>query len=102
VVIGNDRDQPTLGVPAGQRVEFSLTSRDVIHSFWIPFERFKRDAFPDRVNRFDLVFDDPGGHDGICAEFCGLRHTGMRFRVLVLSEPDFRRWLATQGTEGGP
>jgi cytochrome c oxidase subunit II len=95
-VIGDSNHEPVLGVPAGRRVSFALTSRDVIHAFWIPSERFKRDAFPDRTNRFDLVFDQPGGHEGVCAEFCGLRHTNMRFRVLVLGSGDFRRWLAVQ------
>ncbi len=101
-VIGNSNDEPVLGVPAGRTIAFSLTSRDVIHAFWIPSERFKRDAFPDRVNRFDLVFDQPGGHAGECAEFCGLLHSDMRFRVLVLGEGDFERWLAVQRQNGNP
>lgn len=96
-VIGDSNDEPVLGVPAGRTISFSLTSRDVIHAFWIPSERFKRDAFPERVNHFDLVFEQPGGHAGECAEFCGLRHSDMRFQVLVLGEGDFRRWIAVQG-----
>jgi cytochrome c oxidase subunit 2 len=95
-VIGDSNHEPVFGVPAGREISFAITSRDVIHAFWIPSERFKRDAFPDRVNHFDLVFAQPGGHEGECAEFCGLRHTNMRFRVLVLGEADFNRWLAVQ------
>ncbi len=95
-VIGDSNHEPVLGVPSGREISFAITSRDVIHAFWIPSERFKRDAFPDRVNHFDLVFDQPGGHQGECAEFCGLRHTNMRFRVLVLGGSDFQRWLAVQ------
>jgi cytochrome c oxidase subunit II len=104
-VIGNSNQEPVLGVPANRQVSFAITSRDVIHSFWIPSERFKRDAFPGRVNHFDLVFDQPGGHAGECAEFCGLRHSDMRFRVLVLGQGDFERWLAVQrqrAAAGGP
>jgi cytochrome c oxidase subunit 2 len=101
-VIGDSNHEPVLGVPAGREISFAITSRDVIHAFWVPSERFKRDAFPDRVNRFDLVFDQPGGHAGECAEFCGLRHTDMLFRVLVLGEADFNRWLAVQRSNQPP
>lgn len=100
-VIGNSVDPPTLALPADQTTEVSLTSRDVIHSFWIPDARFKRDAIPGRDNRFDLVFDedDAGEHEGVCAEFCGLRHSRMGFDVLVLSGAGFERWLGAQRTE---
>jgi cytochrome c oxidase subunit 2 len=83
-VIGTSDDPPVLRVPAGKVVEFTLTSRDVIHSFWIPSERFKRDAFPEKTTRFDLVFDEPGLHVGHCAEFCGLEHADMDFAVRVV------------------
>jgi len=66
----------------------------VIHSFWVPEERFKRDAIPGRVNRFDIDFERPGSEEGLCAEFCGLEHSKMGFEVFVLSPPSYQRWLA--------
>jgi cytochrome c oxidase subunit II len=93
-VIGNATRPPTFAVPAGEPVHFSLRSRDVIHAFWVPAERFKRDAIPGRVNEFDLVFEGTGGEEGVCAEFCGLEHSKMGFDVYVLSEKSYRRWLA--------
>ncbi len=93
-LLGNDRSPPTLAVPTGTTVRFQLTSRDVIHSFWIPAERFKRDAFPHRTTRFDLVFDSAGSNAGRCAEFCGLHHADMTFDVLSLSPRRFDQWLA--------
>ena len=93
VVVGNDRTLPVLVVPAGERVLFTLTSRDVIHAFWVPDVRFKRDAFPGRTTRFDLVFERPGALPGACAEFCGLRHADMRFGVRVLARRDFDAWV---------
>jgi cytochrome c oxidase subunit II len=93
VVVGNDRTLPVLVVPAGERVRFRLTSRDVIHAFWVPALRFKRDAFPRRETRFDLVFREPGSLPGSCAEFCGLRHADMRFGVRVVSRGEFESWL---------
>ncbi|HVY97546.1 MAG TPA: cytochrome c oxidase subunit II [Solirubrobacterales bacterium] len=93
-VVGNSNRQPTFAVPGDRPVSFALRSSDVIHSFWIPGQRFKRSAIPGRVNRFDLTFETPGHEEGLCAEFCGLRHSGMRFDVWVLSDASYERWLS--------
>lgn len=93
-VIGNSNSPPTFAVPVGRPVHFSLTSTDVIHAFWIPEERFKRDAIPGRTNEFDLEFDTPGREEGLCSEFCGLRHSGMHFEVSILPNESYERWLA--------
>jgi len=85
---------PVLTVPAGQVVEFVLRSRDVVHSMWIPDQRFKRYAYPDRTNRFDLTFGRLGTEIGLCAQFCGIDHDQMRFTVHVVSPDDFARWMA--------
>jgi cytochrome c oxidase subunit II len=95
-IVGNDDEQPTFAVPGDRTVSFALRSRDVIHSFWILGERFKRSAIPGRVNHFDLRFESNGHEEGLCAEFCGLRHSGMRFAVWVLSAASYERWLAAQ------
>jgi cytochrome c oxidase subunit 2 len=94
---GNDRQRPTLIVPTATTLRFTATSRDVIHSFWIPRERFKRDAFPGRTTTFDLVFDRPGRFSGRCAEFCGLRHGDMEFDVLAVPAARFERELFRAG-----
>ena len=93
-VTGNSDAPPTFAVPTDRTVRFTLTSRAVIHAFWIPDQRFKRDAFPNRTTQFDLDFDHLGMNGGVCAEFCGLRHSQMSFNVLALSQPDFQSWLA--------
>lgn len=95
-IVGNSNHPPTVAVPGNRPVHFALTSSDVIHAFWIPEERFKRSAIPNRVNRFDLEFESSGHEEGLCAEFCGLRHSGMRFDVWVLSNGSYERWLAAQ------
>ena len=79
-VTGDDLHDPTLVVKAGRTIRFRIISRDVIHSFWIPSERFKRDAFPQRWTEFDLTFDRPGSYVGRCAEFCGLQHAAWASR----------------------
>jgi cytochrome c oxidase subunit II len=98
--ISGDTRPTTLVVPSDRTVRFALRSRDVIHAFWIPEVRFKRDAFPHRTTRFDLVFDKPGFYPGVCAEFCGLEHGQMRFSVEVRPPRDFDAWVASQQRVG--
>jgi cytochrome c oxidase subunit 2 len=98
-VVGDDRRPPTLVVPTDTTVRFNVESRDVIHAFWIPELRFKKDAFPDHVNSFDLVFDDEE-MVGRCAEFCGLAHGEMTFDVVAMSPIEFEDWVRTQRRAG--
>lgn len=93
-VVGTFGAPARLVVPADTTIRFTLTSRDVIHSLWIPEVRFKRDAFPRRTTQFDLSFPDEGRFTGRCAEFCGLRHADMLVFVDVRSPAAFRSWLS--------
>jgi cytochrome c oxidase subunit 2 len=93
-VLGRRDRLPVLVVPVDTLIRFTATSTDVIHSFWIPDVRFKRDAFPNKTTTFDLVFDHEGELLGHCAEFCGLRHANMDFVVRVVSSAEFQRWQA--------
>jgi len=70
-----------LHIPAGVPVDVLITSEDVIHSFWVPRLAGKMDAIPGRTNRARIQADEAGEYDGLCAEFCGLNHAGMRFSV---------------------
>ena len=98
--IGGDTRPTLLVVPSDTDVRFRMTSIDVIHSFWIPHVRFKRDAFPKRYTEFDLSFSGTGFHTaGRCAEFCGLKHDQMTFNVEVMSPADFRAWVARKRSE---
>jgi cytochrome c oxidase subunit II len=98
-VVGDDKRPPTLVVPLDTTVQFTLRSRDVIHAFWIPEVRFKRDAFPDRETTFDLSFDEQD-MTGRCAEFCGLAHGEMTFDVVAMGQDEFGEWLRTQRRAG--
>jgi cytochrome c oxidase subunit II len=101
---GTDARRPTLVVPAGRTVAFRLRSIDVIHAFWIPSRRFKRDATPGRPARFTLAFPRTGTwpNGGECSEYCGLHHWQMRFDVRVVTPTAFAAWLrARQGAATG-
>jgi cytochrome c oxidase subunit 2 len=94
--VGGSNRWPTLFVPVDRPIGFALSSIDVIHAFWIPDERFKRDAIPGKVNNFVLEFRKPGYEEGLCSEFCGLRHQNMRFNIRILPGKGYDRWLAAQ------
>jgi cytochrome c oxidase subunit 2 len=101
-VIGTDAEVPELVLPAAATVHFELTSIDVIHSFWITGFRYKRDLFPGQVQEFDVVIGDATGEfplTGVCAEFCGLDHTSMRFSVRVVTPDEFDRWVQERTQE---
>jgi cytochrome c oxidase subunit 2 len=81
-----------LTVPTGTEVHFTGTSNDVIHSFYVPGTRFKRDLFPGKNSSFDLLWARPGRYRGLCAEYCGLLHSHMDFVVDARTPDDFRAW----------
>jgi cytochrome c oxidase subunit II len=91
---------PTLYLPVNQRVEFVLTSRDVIHSFWVPQFLRKLDVIPGKVNRFQVVPTEIGTFQGKCAELCGAYHASMLFRVKVVSLADYKAHLGELRTKG--
>ncbi|WP_274630989.1 cytochrome c oxidase subunit II [Arvimicrobium flavum] len=85
-------------LPVGQRVEFSLESRDMIHSFWIPALGGKMDLIPGRTNRLSLLGTKAGVYRGQCAEFCGTSHALMAFAAIVMEPPEFEAWLDARST----
>jgi cytochrome c oxidase subunit 2 len=86
-------------IPADAPVNVDITSRDVIHSFWIPALNGKMDAVPGRQSPLTLEADEPGSYWGQCTEFCGLSHANMRMRVIALAPDDYDAWLDNQLTE---
>jgi cytochrome c oxidase subunit 2 len=83
-------------LPTERPVRILLESADVIHSFWVPALGGKRDIIPGHTNAITLVAHTPGVYFGQCAEFCGLSHANMRFRVFVETPEQFAAWSARQ------
>ena len=83
-------------IPVHRNVALSITSRDVIHSFWIPRLNGKKDAVPGRVQPLTLEANDTGEFYGQCTEFCGLSHANMRMRVIALPEDQYNAWVQNQ------
>jgi cytochrome c oxidase subunit 2 len=93
------RGTPTLVVPTGTRIDFTGTSRDVIHAFFIPERRFKMQLFQGDTSRWDLEWPTPTEQDGLageCTFYCGLYHARMRFLVRAVAPDRFRAWAASR------
>jgi cytochrome c oxidase subunit 2 len=93
-----------LVLPVDQTVGFEITSKDVIHSFWVPQWRMKQDAVQGITTRTTVKPTELGTFPVICTELCGLGHALMRSRAVVLSEADFNAWVEEQrrlAREGG-
>jgi cytochrome c oxidase subunit 2 len=85
-----------LVIPDKTNILLHITSRDVIHSFWIPRLNGKRDAVPGRDQTLRMQADQPGIYTGQCTEFCGLSHARMRMAAVSLDVGDFGTWVANQ------
>lgn len=81
-----------LYVPVGKPVRLFLTSRDVIHSFFVPAMRTKQDAVPGRMTVSWFEVKEPGTYQILCAEYCGLSHSRMRGRVIALPPQEYERF----------
>ena len=82
-----------LRLPIGSKVSFQITSKDVIHSFFIPNGRRKVDAIPGRITRMWMQFTKTGKWDIACAEMCGTHHYLMKASLTTLDEKDYNTWL---------
>ena len=88
---------PRLVVPTRTQVIFSGTSEDVIHAFYIPARRFKRQLYQGSTTTWDLTWPRPThGEAGECSFYCGLEHSSMRFAVDAVPREQFDAWLRRQ------
>ncbi len=93
-----------LVIPTGEPVRLQLTACsdslpgecNVIHSFWVPELAGKLDVVPGRDNATTIEADHPGTYLGQCAEYCGLSHANMRFRVIAKAPAEFAQWVREQ------
>jgi cytochrome c oxidase subunit II len=100
-VIGDHNHVPEMVVPVGVPIHIKLRSADVVHSFYVPRALFKRQAIPGTTNDFEMNFQRVGLYHGQCAQFCGVSHADMLFRIKVVSQDQFERFL-TSGRGGAP
>ena len=92
-VEGVEETLPVLYLPVDESVEFTLNSRDVIHSFWIPAFLYKLDVVPGRTNSFQVTPTQTGVYQGKCAELCGEYHASMLFNVHVVERAEYDDYI---------
>jgi cytochrome c oxidase subunit II len=98
----NGRTSPQLYVPVGRPVLVNLVSLDLLHGFFLPAFRVKRDVVPGMKNHAWFVADKPGSYDLFCSQYCGKGHSSMLTTVEALPETEFIAWLEGISTPAGP
>jgi cytochrome c oxidase subunit 2 len=91
------REINTMHVPVNQPVKLTMTSQDVIHSFYVPAFRIKQDVLPGRYTTMWFEATKTGEFFLLCAEYCGTEHAMMVGKIVVMEPADYERWLF-----GGP
>jgi cytochrome c oxidase subunit 2 len=91
-----DISSADLNMPLDRQVRFEMTSEDVIHSFWVPEFRIKKDLVPGMTTTLRIRPTEQGQYALRCAELCGTRHAYMIGRVNVMEPADFDAWVATE------
>jgi cytochrome c oxidase subunit II len=85
-------------VPVGRTVSLRMGSSDVVHSFWVPQFAAKRDVFANRETRMWFKAEVDGDYPGECAEFCGIQHARMGYRIRAQKPAEFDAWVAHMKT----
>jgi cytochrome c oxidase subunit 2 len=83
-------------LPAGQPVEITLRTQDVIHGFFVPGMRLKQDAIPGMTGHLEFTPETPGDYAILCSQVCGLGHYRMQARMRVVTREQFDAWLAAR------
>jgi cytochrome c oxidase subunit 2 len=96
------REINELHIPSGQPIKLTMATEDVIHSFYIPAFRVKRDVVPGRYTTMWFEATKPGKYHLFCAEYCGTKHSQMTGRVIVMEPVQYQRWLSGGDTGEAP
>ena len=97
---GTDVTSGQLVLEVDKAVQLTLTSKDVIHSFWVPEFRMKQDAVPGTETHVVITPTKVGTYEVICTELCGLGHAVMRSQAVVLGPGDYEKWMSEQKAGG--
>ena len=95
--VGGQHELNALHVPENTPIELVMTSEDVIHDFFVPAFRVKRDVLPGQYQSLWFTAQEPGSYHLFCSQFCGTGHAAMVGTVYVMSQQDYAAWLAGNG-----
>ena len=95
VVTGTPAQPPTLVVPVGEKVRYTITSNDVVHGFWIPAFMIQMQNLPGVTNHLEFTANKVGTYPGRCNILCGRNHAQMLFTVKVVTASEYKTFLET-------
>ena len=98
--LDGQREINELHIPVGRKVKVTLTTEDVIHSFYVPAFRIKMDVVPGKYSTLWFEATKPGRYHLFCAEYCGTSHSGMIGWIDVMEPSEYQSWLAGGAAEG--
>jgi cytochrome c oxidase subunit II len=93
----NNKESDILRLPVNRSVVLRMTSKDVVHSFWVPEFRQKQDVVPGIHPTLHITPTKVGTYPVICTELCGLGHALMRSRTIVMTPDAFQKWATQKG-----
>jgi cytochrome c oxidase subunit 2 len=91
----NGTESDVLRVPVGKPIRLILTSKDVIHSFFVPAFRIKEDCVPGMETHLWFRVNEPGSYDVFCTEYCGVGHSHMRSKIIAVPQAEFTAWYVS-------
>jgi cytochrome c oxidase subunit 2 len=94
-VTGTPDKPPTLVVPVGERVRYTITATDVVHGFWIPAFMIQIQNIPGVTNSIEFTANEIGEFPGRCNILCGRNHSQMIFKIKVVSQAEYQQYLET-------
>jgi cytochrome c oxidase subunit 2 len=95
LVTGTPANPPTLVVPLGEKVRYTITSNDVVHGFWIPAFMIQMQNLPGVTNSLEFTASKLGSYPGRCNILCGRNHSQMLFTVKVVTPTEYKAYLET-------
>jgi cytochrome c oxidase subunit 2 len=95
IVTGTPAQPPTLYVPLGEKVRYTITSNDVVHGFWIPAFMIQMQNLPGVTNHLEFTANKLGTYPGRCNILCGRNHAQMIFKVKVVTPTEYKAYLET-------
>jgi cytochrome c oxidase subunit 2 len=95
VVTGTPANPPTLYVPLGEKVRYTIASNDVVHGFWIPAFMIQMQNLPGVTNYLEFTANKLGTYPGRCNILCGRNHSQMLFSVKVVTPSEYQAYLET-------
>lgn len=98
----NGKNSGILELPVGRPVKLAVTSADVIHGLFIPAFRIKQDAIPGVVNTIWFTPDKIGAYEILCSVYCGLGHSNMHTRAVIVTESTFDAWYTATTPAAAP